>query len=297
MIQIILRIVLSIIVQGTDITVLITIFRSRNFQLPAILQGNGCFLKIRSSHHIFIATRTYRIKAQRCKHIPGGSLSVILVATISIRGGKVQPGHYLTQPVLCFPRFAGIIIQVNHVLDRLITMCIIAHVSYFHLANLMDHSTVITIIKYRRKIEYRIEHAHKHFLTAHQIDKSLRIVEDRPSIMPAVSFGKGVSPLKRIERCLESSVGIFATHQFRFQVKQVPVVLASLLIEFQFFCRASQLLAHAVDTPVIVCILQCTCGTLIDFHIIRHISQFIVILISATSGSRNPWMHAIGTGQ
>ena len=101
----------------------------------------------------------------------------------------------------------------------------------------MNHTSVVAIIKYRWKVEHRIEHTDKHLSAAHQIGQSLYIMKYRPRIVPAVSFGKGIPPLERIKRSLEGAIGVLATHQFCFRVEQVAVVLASALIEFQFFCR------------------------------------------------------------
>ena len=182
-------------------------------------------------------------------------------------------------------------------LDRLVTMCIVSHVSDLHFTNLMNHSSVIAVIKYGRKIEYRVEHADKHLLTAHQFNQPLYIVEYRPGVVPTISFRKGISPFEGIERSLESSVGVLSAHQFSFRIEQVTIVLAPFLINIQFFCRATQLFTHTVDTPVIISIFQCACRILVNFHIIRHIAQFVIIFVSTASGSRNSRMHTVGSFQ
>ena len=122
-------------------------------------------------------------------------------------------------------------------------------------------------------------------------------MENRPSIVPAVSFSKRVSPFERIERRLEGTVGFLSAHQLRFRVEQVTVILASFLINFQFLFRTSQLLSHPIDTPVIVSIFQGTCRILVDVHIIGHISQFIIVVKSPTTGCKDARMHTVGTFQ
>ena len=69
--------------QTPDITILRSIVRSRYFNFMTVFQCNRCFPDQRRSDDILIATGTYRIKTQTGKHIPGRSLSVILIPAIS----------------------------------------------------------------------------------------------------------------------------------------------------------------------------------------------------------------------
>ena len=104
-------------------------------------------------------------------------------------------------------------------LDRLVAMRIITHIHNLHFADFMDHATVITVIEQRRDIEYGIHHGIETCLSSHQVDQSLRIMEDRPGIMPTVTFRKSVSPFQRIERRLERTVLVTATHQLGFRIE------------------------------------------------------------------------------
>jgi hypothetical protein len=91
------------------------------------------------------------------RNIPGRCLAVIFIAAITIGCSFVQAVHGFACPVLGFPGLAGIIIQVDHVLYRLVAMRVLAHVGYLHFADLVDHAAIITIIKYRRHGKYRIQ--------------------------------------------------------------------------------------------------------------------------------------------
>ena len=176
-------------------------------------------------------------------------------------------------------------------------MRVIPHIGNFHFADFMNDSTVVTVIEYRWKTEYGIKHTDKHLLAPHQVDQSLYVMEHRPGIVPAISFGKSISPFKGIKRRLERTVGILSTHQFRFRIKQVAIVLTSFFINVQFLGRTSQFLAHTIDTPVIISIFQRTCSTLIDLYIVWYVTHFIIIFISTTSGSGNSRMYTVGTFQ
>ena len=95
-------------------------------------------------------------------------------------------------------------------------MCIVTHIHHRHLADFVDNLSIVAIVEDRRNCEDRIHHHHEAFFATHQINQALRVVEDRPSIVPAVSFRKGITPLQRRERSHELTVLQFATHQFRF---------------------------------------------------------------------------------
>ena len=102
--------------------------------------------------------------------------------------------------LLCFPWLTCIIVQVDHMLYWLVTMCIIAHVHYLHFSYFMYHLTIIGIIKYWRYIEYRIQFADKDIPASHQIYQPVNILEHAPRIVPAVTLGKCVTPFIGAER-------------------------------------------------------------------------------------------------
>ena len=124
-------------------------------------------------------------------------------------------------------------------LDRLVTVSVVTHVHDLHFADFMDHLTVIAVVEQRRNGKYGVEHHNERIFTTHQVDQSLRIVENRPSIMPAVSFCKGIPPFQRRERSLESTVGILATHQLGFLIVQVLIVHGTFSVQLKFFFRTA----------------------------------------------------------
>ena len=112
------------------------------------------------------------------------------------------------------------------------------------------------------------------------VDQTLRIVEYRPGVMPAVTFCESISPFQRVERRLEGAVFILATHQFVFGVIQILIVHCTLGKDFNLFFRFLQGFAELVDTPVIISILQCAGCIFINTYIIRNVSQLVIILMS-----------------
>ena len=165
-------------------------------------------------------------------------------------------------------------------LDRLVAMCIVSHIHNLHFTNLMDNLSIITIIKYGRNSKYGIQHSDEFFSSPHQIDQSLRIVKNRPCIMPAIPFCKSISPFQRRERSHEVAVLILSAHQLGLLIKQVFIVHCTFGIQIQFFFGTSQIFCNLVDTPIIIGIFQRTSSILVNLYIIRHIAQFIVIFMS-----------------
>ena len=182
-------------------------------------------------------------------------------------------------------------------LDGLITMCIIAHIGDFHFPNFVNDVAVITVVEYGRQGKYGIKHPDKGLLASHQVYQTLYVVEYGPSVVPTVSFGEGIAPFKRIERRLEFAVGISSAHQFGVGVEYVAVIPASLFIEFQLVGGTAQFLSHAVDTPVVVGILQCSGYIFVDFHIIGDISQLVIVFMSVASRTGYVRVYIVGTMQ
>ena len=46
-------------------------------------------------------------------------------------------------------------------LDRLVTVSVVTHIHHGHLADLVDHTTVVAIIEQRRYSKYGVKHHHK----------------------------------------------------------------------------------------------------------------------------------------
>ena len=237
-------------------------------------------LEVGSTQNIFIRTRTYRIESHCREYIPGRSLAVVLITAITVGSRGIKFVHHFTNPMLRFPGLAGIVVHIEHVLNRLVAMCIVAHVHNLHFTDFMNNGSIITFIENRRKDKYRIHHLVESVFTSHQVNQTLRIVEYRPGIMPAITFRKGIPPLQRIERRLERTVFILATHQFVLGIVEILIIHCTLCKDFNLFFRFLQGFTQLIDTPVIVCIFQCTGCILVNTYIIRYISQFIVILMS-----------------
>ena len=104
--------------------------------------------------------------------------------------------------------------------------------------------------------------------------------------MPAVTFCKGISPLKRRERFHEFTVLIASPHQARFLVEKVLVIHCTFGIKIHLLFRTLKFFRQFVNAPVIIGILQCTCCIFIYLYIVRDISEFVVIFISQTSCRR-----------
>ena len=62
-------------------------------------------------------------------------------------------------------------------LDRLVAVGIVAHVHYLHLADFVDDTAIVRVVKQWRNIEYGVEHGVECILAAHEVDQSLRVVE------------------------------------------------------------------------------------------------------------------------
>ena len=46
-------------------------------------------------------------------------------------------------------------------LDRLVTVSVVTHIHHSHLTDLVDHTTVVTIIEQRRDSEHGVKHHYK----------------------------------------------------------------------------------------------------------------------------------------
>ena len=159
----------------------------------------------------------------------------------------------------------------------------------------MDYLAVVAVIEQGRDNKYRVKHLYERLFSTHQVYQTLRVVEYRPGIVPAVTFSKGVTPLQRRERRLELAVLITTTHQLAFLIKYIPIVHGTFRKEFLLLLRTVQFFCHAVDAPVIISILQSTGSVLVDFHIVGNITKLVVILIAEATRGRNLGMDILCT--
>ena len=180
-------------------------------------------------------------------------------------------------------------------LDRLVAMCIITHIHHLHFTDFMNCISIVTVVEDRRQDKDRVEHLIESILATHQLDQSLRIVEYRPGIMPGITLCKGIAPLQRIERRHELAILQPSSHQLRFLIKYLLIIHRTLGKRLQLLSRLTQSLTQLIDTPVIVSIFQGTGYTLIDLHIVWHITQLVVILVSQTSGRVYLRMNSLST--
>ena len=177
----------------------------------------------------------------------------------------------------------------------LVAVCIVAHVHHLHLSDFMDGESIIAIIEDWRQEEYRVEHLVESVFTTHEAHQALRVVEYRPGVVPSIALGEGITPLQRIERSLELSILQTTTHQTTLLVEYFLIVLSTLSKRLQLFLRFAQGFTKLIDTPVVVSILQGASHALIDLHIVRHIAQLVVILITMTTCRVDLRMNGVGT--
>jgi hypothetical protein len=65
----------------------------------------------------------------------------------------------------------------------------------------------------------------KFLVAAHQVDKSLSIMKNRPSPVPGVSLGVRAAPIHRVEGFYPIALSIPGTHKARLRVEKVFVVI------------------------------------------------------------------------
>lgn len=122
----------------------------------------------------------------------------------------------------------------------LVTVSVVAHIHDLHLPDFVDDTAIIAFVEHRRQHKHGIHHLVEGILASHQVNESLRIMENRPRIVPAVSFRKGITPLQGIERRLECAVLILAAHQLVVRIEKIPVVQRTFGKRSQFFLRLAQ---------------------------------------------------------
>ena len=168
-------------------------------------------------------------------------------------------------------------------LDRLVTVGVVTHVHHRHLTNLVDYLAIVAIVEQRRNREDRIQHLHERSLATHQVDQALRIMEHTPRVVPAVTLGEGITPFQRREGGHELAILQAATHQVGLLVEEVTIVQRTASEKLLLLLRTIQVLRQLPDAPVIVGILQRASSVLVDLHVVRYITQRVVIFVSTTA--------------
>jgi hypothetical protein len=111
--------------------------------------------------------------------------------------------------------------------------------------------------------------------------------------MPRVTLGEGVAPLVGTERRLELAVPEATAHQTGFGVEDIAVVPGTRRPLVQFSLGTVQFLRHLQNTPVVVGVFERTCHVLGNVHVVRDISQLVVVLVPPASGRRNGRVHVL----
>ena len=89
------------------ISVFRSVVRCIDLEVTAVFKVYDSLLEQRSAYSIFIRTRAYRIESQCGEYIPRRSLTVVLVAAVSVRSCAVEPVHYLAYPLLGLAWLSG----------------------------------------------------------------------------------------------------------------------------------------------------------------------------------------------
>ena len=194
--------------------------------------------------------------------------------------------HDIANMILRFPRFAGIVVQIDHVLYRLVAVCILSHIHYLHFAHFVNDTAALDA-EVAGHDENGVHHVVELFASAHQVDQSLRIVEHAETPMPAVSFAEVAAPIRCFEAGVECAFVVAAYHQFVFRVVHVPVVHGALSVYGDLLFGFTQFFTQRIDRPVVVGIFQCTCYVLSYTDVVGNISQTVVVFESQTTRSRS----------
>ena len=156
-VEIILGIVFTVVEHTLHINVFGAVVRSLNHHLITVFEIDGSLLKERSAEHILVACRAHRIESESREHIPSRSLTIVLIAAITIGSSHIEFIHHLAHPVLSLPRLVGIAVEIYHVLNGLIAVSIVAHIHDLHLTNLVDGLSVVAVVEMRRLSKHVIE--------------------------------------------------------------------------------------------------------------------------------------------
>src|SRR4029077_484328 len=93
-----------------------------NSKSLALAELDGGFIEQRTADDVVGFAGANRVKGESGKNIQSRHLAGVLVAAITVGGGLVEQGQELAQPGLGFPGLAGIVVQVNHVVNRFVAM-------------------------------------------------------------------------------------------------------------------------------------------------------------------------------
>ena len=264
--------------------VLFAVVRCSDCQLFASVEMYGGLLEEWCADDVLVGARAYRIESECGEHIPCGSLAVVLVSAVAVRLGCIELVHHFADVLLGFPRLSSPVVEIYHVLDRLVSVRVVAHVHHLHLADFVDGESVVAVVEYRRYVEYFVKVAAEILFASHHFHEACRVMEYRPCVVEAVAFCEVTAPFERAERCGEAAVFIASAHEMVFCAVEVSPVHCPVPVWLQFCVALAQGLAESVDAPVVVCVLKGAGRTFVDAHIARHISELVVVFPSEAAG-------------
>ena len=228
--------------------------------------------KFRLSNFIFTWNRIYRIKAHSTEHIPCRHLSAILISTQTSRGVQIQFIHNLRHILLRFPRLIDFIIQIGHMMARLISVCILSN----HTCT-KDRQFVVV----RRVIlKHAVKLLAKALFSSHQTNKTIHIMLYRPEIMPCIAFTNMWRIFLGMEILDKITFIIFRLHKRSSRIVHIPVILRTG-IESIRNVLPSHLGSHFSYTKIIERIFQCSwqrpvLGIIFICDIVRDISLLLI---------------------
>ena len=68
-----------------------------------------------------------------------------------------------------------------------------------------------------------------------------------------------------------------------------------LFEDLDFALGLAEELAHLIDAPIVVGIFECASHIFVDAHIVRHITEFVVVFVAEATGRRYFGVHMVGT--
>ena len=273
---------LSVDLHIVHIACLLVVVRCLYLDGLAIFQFHQNLLEEGRTHSILLGARAYRVESHGREHIPGRCLAVVLITAICISIGIVELVHDFTSPILCLPGLAGPVVEIYHMLNGLVAMCILSHVHHLHLAHLMNHAATAET-QIAGEHEHAVHHLCHFIASAHEFAQSGRIVEHAEAPVPTVAFAKLTAPVLRHKFSVECALFLSAAHEFAGRIIHIGIVESSFLVWSQFSLALAHSLTQGVDTPIVVSIFQCAGHVLTYSHVARYIPQSVIIVMTYTS--------------
>src|SRR5664279_184004 len=82
--------------------------------------------KRRAADHVIVGAGTDRIEAQGAENVPSRHLTAVVVAAQRVGLGAVLGSDHLMHSLLGLPRLAGVAVEVNDVMARLVAVPVLA---------------------------------------------------------------------------------------------------------------------------------------------------------------------------